>query len=285
MSEPSKPPAPGSGWPPQLTAWERATNMPLIALALLFLIAYAVPILYPGLPEWTGAVVNAVYGLVWALYALDFAVRIVMAGKGNRFRFMYTHPLDLLMVALPFLRPLRVLRIIVLLTEVFRRHAESSKRFQAVFYVVTVTAMVLFVSSLAILDAERDAKGTQIADFGDALWWAVVTATTVGYGDTVPQTNEGKAVAAFLMFAAIGLVGLVSGSLASWFVDRVTSAEESTDRAEFAELQARLRRLEHQIGELHAVVVEERAPDSRAPRQRTEPAPDSESDLEAGPRS
>lgn len=242
-------------WPPQLTAWERATNLPLLALALLFLAAYAVPILYPGLPAWVGSAATAVYALVWAVYGADFAVRLAMAGRGNRWRFVYSHPLDLVMVLLPMLRPLRVVRIVVLLAEVFRRHAEASKRFQAVFYVVSVTGMILLVSSLAILDAERHASGTQVADFGDALWWSVVTATTVGYGDMVPQTVEGKAIAAFLMFAAIGLVGLVSGSLASWFVDRVSAAEETAERAEFIELRSRLERLERQLAEVHAVLV------------------------------
>jgi voltage-gated potassium channel len=249
------PPAGGRHWPPQLTAWERATNLPLFALALLFLIAYAVPILFPGHPAWIGSAATAVYFLVWLLYAADFVIRFAIAGPGHRFRFLYTHPLDLLMVLLPMLRPLRVLRMIVLLTEVFRRHAQATVRIKAAVYVTTITGMILLLSSLAILDAERGATGSQVADFGDALWWAVVTATTVGYGDMVPQTTEGKVIAGFLMFAAIGLVGLVSGSLASWFVDRVTAAEEQVERAEFTELRARLEYLETQLAEVHRAVV------------------------------
>jgi voltage-gated potassium channel len=257
--------APDHRWPPQLTAWERATNLPLLLLAVLFLVAYAVPILNPGLPGWAGAAANAVFALVWILYAADFVVRLAKAGNGNRIHFLVTHPLDLLMVLLPLLRPLRVVRIVVLLAEVFRRHAEATKRLQAAVYVVSVTGMILLVSSLAILDAERGGADSQVADFGDALWWSVVTASTVGYGDTVPQTAEGKAIAAFLMFAAIGLVGLVSGSLASWFVDRVSAAEETAERAEFAELRARLERMERQIAELHAALVP--GPDLPAPRE------------------
>jgi voltage-gated potassium channel len=271
MPEPPTPPARDPQWPPQLTAWERATHLPLLALAMLFLVAYAVPILFPGAPAWVETAATGVYAMVWVLYAMDYAVRLRIAGPGRRLRFIYTHPLDLLMVALPMLRPLRVVRIVVLLAEVFRRHAEASKRFQAVCYVVTVTGMILLVSSLAILDAERGAEGSQVSDFGDALWWSVVTATTVGYGDTVPQTGEGKAVAAFLMFAAIGLVGLVSGSLASWFVDRVTAADESTERAEFKELRERLERVERQLAEIHAVLVRDGAPAGPVPPQRREP--------------
>jgi voltage-gated potassium channel len=275
MPGPPTPPARDPQWPPQLTAWERATHLPLLALAMLFLIAYAVPILFPGLPAWVGTAATGVHFAVWLLYALDYAVRLVMAGRGSRLRFVYSHPLDLAMVALPMLRPLRVVRIVVLLAEVFRRHAEASRRFQAVFYVVTVTSMILLVSSLAILDAERGAPGSQVSDFGDALWWSVVTATTVGYGDTVPQTAEGKAIAAFLMFAAIGLVGLVSGSLASWFVDRVSAADESTERAEFTELRERLERVERQLAEVHAVLVGDSAPAGHVPPQRREPETES----------
>jgi voltage-gated potassium channel len=254
MSGPSPPSAPGQ-WPPQLTAWERATNLPLFALALLFLVAYAVPILDPGLPAWVGSAATAVYFLVWAVYAVDYAVRFAMAGRGNRVRFVYTHPLDLLMVLLPMLRPLRVLRMVILVVEVFRRHSQATKRLKAAVYVVSITGMILLVSSLAVLDAERGVPGSQVDDFGDAVWWSVVTASTVGYGDTVPQTVEGRVVAAFLMFAAIGLVGLVSGSLASWFVDRVSAADEDAERVNFAELRTRMDRMERQLAEIHAALV------------------------------
>ncbi|HEX2143035.1 MAG TPA: potassium channel family protein [Glycomyces sp.] len=254
---PENPPPPtlDPRWPPQLTAWERATNLPLFALALLFLGAYATPILYPGLPAWGHTIAKTVNVVVWVLYAADYIARLRMAGKGNRFRFVRSHPLDLLMVLLPMIRPLRVLRMVVLLVEVFRRQAQTTQRVKAAVYVFSVTGMILLVSSLAILDAERGARDPQVADFGDALWWAVVTASTVGYGDMVPQTTEGKIIAAFLMFAAIGLVGLVSGSLASWFVDRVTAAQGNVERAESAELRARLERLEAQLAEIHGAVV------------------------------
>lgn len=263
-------------WPPQLTAWERATHMPLLALALLFLVAFAVPILYPGIPGWARTAATGVYVLVWLVYAIDFAIRLKMAGRGNRLRFIVTHPLDLIMVLLPLLRPLRVVRIVVLLTEVFRRHAEASKRFQAAFYVVTVTTMILLIASLAILDAERDVRGTQIAGFSDALWWSIVTTTTVGYGDMVPQTTEGRAIAAFLMFAGIGLFGLVSGSLASWFVDRVSSPGETAERAEVSELRERMERMEHQLAEIHEVLVRDASSADRPPEDRTESRSDAE---------
>ncbi len=84
-----------------------------------------------------------------------------------------------------------------------------------------------------------------------------MTASTVGYGDLVPQSAAGQIVAGMLMFAGIGLVGLVSGSLASWFVDRVGIQGTEADRSEVAELSERLAVLETQIAEIHAVLVDD----------------------------
>lgn len=229
--------------------------MPLFTLAVLFLAAYAVPILYPDLPRWTDDLAKYINYGVYVLFAFDYAVRLKLAGKGSRWRFVYTHPLDLIMVLIPLARPLRLVRMVLVLIEVISRHARSSLRTRAGVYITGVTMMILLVSSLAILDAEREAGGTQITNFGDAVWWSVVTASTVGYGDYVPQTATGRMIATILMFAAIGLVGLVSGSLASWFVDRVASGGEAEDRAEKVELDRRLAAVETQVAEIHAVLV------------------------------
>jgi len=60
-----------------------------------------------------------------------------------------------------------------------------------------------------------------ITTFGDSLWWTVTTISTVGYGDRYPVTVEGRIVAAVLMVAGIALLGVVTASIASWFVDTV----------------------------------------------------------------
>src|SRR5450759_4660981 len=81
------------------------------------------------------------------------------------------------------------------------------------------TSLILFVASLAVLDAERGAKSATITTFGDALWWAMTTVTTVGYGDRYPITTQGRFIAGGLMLGGIALLGIVTASLASWLLD------------------------------------------------------------------
>ena len=70
---------------------------------------------------------------------------------------------------------------------------------------------------------ERDAGG--VSSFGDALWWAVVTATTVGYGDLSPVTSTGRVIAVVLMFVGIGVIGAFTATIASWFIEQEHMAD------------------------------------------------------------
>lgn len=76
------------------------------------------------------------------------------------------------------------------------------------------TGLVIFCAALTVLDAERG-HGGNIQTFGDALWWAIVTMSTVGYGDKFPVTTEGRFVGVGLMLAGIALLGIVTASVAS----------------------------------------------------------------------
>ena len=221
---------------PALTRWERATEVPLVALAVAFLAAYAWPVLDPRLGRpWTFVCASVVW-LAWVLFATDYAVRLVQAG--NRRHWFLTHLLDLAVIALPLLRPLRLLRL-VSLVRVINRTASSSLRGRVGLYVGVGSTLMGFVASVAVLDAERDAPGARITTFADATWWAATTMTTVGYGDLYPVTATGAWIAVGLMIAGLALLGAVSASLASWLVESVTASTveelgEQDDRADDA---------------------------------------------------
>jgi len=208
--------------------WEQAANWPLTAAAVIFLAAYAWPILEPNLARPWPYVCEILTSATWGAFAVDYAVRLTLSR--SRWRFVRQNLLDLAIVTLPLLRPLRLLRLVTLLS-VLNRTGGGSLRGRVAVYVAGSTVLVLFVASLAVLDAERGEAASNVATFGDAVWWAVTTVTTVGYGDQFPVTSTGRFIAGALMLCGIALLGVVTGSIASWLLDRVREVEEESQAA------------------------------------------------------
>jgi voltage-gated potassium channel len=136
--------------------------------------------------------------VIWVLFGVEFLTRIYLAE--HRGRYVWRHVPDVLMLALPVLRPLRLVRLLVLMRMINRR-ATASLRGRVAAYVVASAGLVLFCASLAVLEAERHNPGANITSFSDAVWWASATMTTVGYGDRYPTTTSGRAVGFGLMLA------------------------------------------------------------------------------------
>jgi voltage-gated potassium channel len=134
--------------------------------------------------------------------------------------------LDLIIVVVPFFRPLRLLRLFrvgVVFAEVLRR-ARSILTHNGFHFVVLAAAALVLVSDGLVTIAERNAKGANIHDFGQGLWWPITTVTTVGYGDRYPTTSLGQGVAVFLMLVGIGLIGVLTATIASYFVQERANA-------------------------------------------------------------
>lgn len=233
--------------------WEVAAEWPLTAAAVAFLAAYAWPILAPDLPARWATACQLVTTVTWAAFAVDYLARVVLSRR--RWAFLRGHLLDLVVVALPLLRPLRLLRLLALLG-VLNRYAGGSLRGRVAVYVAGATALVLFVASLAMLDAERSVQGANITDYGDALWWAATTVTTVGYGDRYPTTGTGRLIAAGLMLCGIALLGVVTATLASWLVQRVSEVEEASQSATRHDIEA----LTTQVEALRAALAVHKPP-------------------------
>jgi voltage-gated potassium channel len=215
--------------------WETRVELPLTLAAVLFLIAYAWPILDPDLPgSWQRAFLALTWA-TWAVFAFDYLARLLLSEQ--RRLFVRQNVFDLVIVAVPLLRPLRLLRLVTLLN-VLNRHAGSRLRGRLVTYAVGGTVLVVLVGSLAVLDAESGTDGSNITTYGDAVWWALTTITTVGYGDQFPVTPAGRAVACGLMLAGIALLGTVTATLASWLVERVTEQAEVEQAATRRDVEA-----------------------------------------------
>ena len=235
-------------------SWEDWADVPLTITAVVFLIAYAAPILRPDLGAPLPTICRFVTWVAWALFVVDYPTRLILSR--DRVAFVRGNLLDLAVVVLPLLRPLRLLRLITLLS-VLNRYAGGSMRGRVAVYVAGATSLVLFVASLAVLDAERGTKGATITTFGDAAWWAFTTVTTVGYGDRYPITGQGRFIAGGLMLAGIALLGIVTASLASWLIDKVREVEEHTQaatRADVVALTVEVRALRQELAERAPVI-------------------------------
>jgi len=228
---------------PAVDRWEHRSEWPLAGAAVVFLVAYAWPILDEQVPHgWRSACRIAGY-VIWAIFVADYLVRIRLAR--DRSRYVFRHVPDLMVVALPVLRPLRLLRLVMLLRMV-NRSATDSLRGRVAVYVAGAAVLLVFTASLAELDAERHHAHANITGFGDAWWWAMTTVTTVGYGDRYPVTTQGRIVAVGLMLGGIALIGVITAALASWLIERVRDVEQDAQAAtrhDIAELSARLDQL------------------------------------------
>jgi voltage-gated potassium channel len=98
----------------------------------------------------------------------------------------------------------------------------------AVFITIFLTILVLTVASVLVLQFESKSPEANITTGGDALWYAIVTITTVGYGDFYPVTTAGRITAVFIMFMGVGIIGALASILASLLVAPSSSAEESS---------------------------------------------------------
>ncbi|MFF9204527.1 potassium channel family protein [Streptomyces sp. NPDC014986] len=231
------------------TRWERHTQGPLLALAVLFAIAYAYPIVDPDAPGALLTACHAVNWGVWAAFALDYAVRLWLSE--DRTDFVRRNPLALLAVVLPLLQPLRLLRLVSLLLLAGQR-ARLASQIRVTTYVAGCCLGLLVFGALAVLEVERGRPGASIRTLGDAAWWAFTTMTTVGYGDMAPTTGLGRVLAIGLMLSGIALLGVVTANIAAWFISRfeMDDAEERRQTAAIEALTEEVRALRGEVAAL-----------------------------------
>jgi voltage-gated potassium channel len=229
--------------------YEELSQWPLVALAVLFVAAYAWGVLRPDLPHPLLTVLRVVTVVAWPVFLGDYLLRLCLAER--RWRFVRQNWVDGLAVLLPLLRPLRVVSL-VRVARVLDRRLTSTLHGRVAAYVTLTASLVVFMASLAVYDAERGVPGASITDYGDAVWWAVTTITTVGYGDEYPVSGEGRLVAVLLMVGGIALLGVVTAAVASWFVGRVTEAAQAQDDEDDAALRAEVRALAEEVRRLRA---------------------------------
>jgi voltage-gated potassium channel len=211
---------------------------------------------------------------IWATFLAEYLTRLLLAP--NRLWFIAHHPFDLVLVIIPVLRPLRLLRSVRLIraARLARIGAAAGRTVKesrvplanrAALLAAGSAAILVTAAAVMVLDAERAAPKANITGFGDALWWAMATVTTDGYGDLYPVTAAGRAIGAVLMIAGVGIFGVVAASAAAWFI----SAEEQRAGPPAQDTSA----LTAEISALRREVRELRGQIQARPVEHTEPRP------------
>lgn len=198
-------------------------NLVIMVLSIYVLIAIIVDTLVK-LPDNIHELLQIIDDAICIVFLIDFFKRFFRAE--NKLAFMKWGWIDLVssIPALPFVRFGRLFRLIRLfrimrafrsikvLTEyVFRNRVQGTMS-----AVTIVTLLVVIFSSISILMVEND-PASNIKTAEDAIWWSLVTVTTVGYGDKFPVTTEGRIIGTLLMFVGVGLFGTFTAYVASWF--------------------------------------------------------------------
>jgi len=209
-----------------LERFERATELPLLLLAVAMVPLTVVP-LVTDLQPTADSAVDLVDWIIWAAFGAELVIGTYLDDR--RPNFLLRHWYDVLIVGISFpaafsyLRTLRVLRLLRLLRTVplvarILIGVHSVLRRRGLQYVILVGAAAIFGSAGCVYFAERGNGGT-IDDYGTALWWAMTTVTTVGYGDTVPTSPVGRGTAVLLMVVGISFFSWVTANIAAFLVE------------------------------------------------------------------
>ena len=190
-------------------------NWSLTFLALAFLFAYSYPAFVVEVSPSSQSILDGIQWVSWVAFAADLLFGIYKSS--DKAQFLKKHPLEILAVVLPFLRPLRLLRFISFGTLVFEK-VNLGKSIAITFKVIVTALFLTYLAGIEITMAERGKPGATIESIGDGFWWAITTLTTGGYGDIYPTTTEGRFIAVGLMISGICVLGFISATVAAWFV-------------------------------------------------------------------
>lgn len=204
--------------------------------------------------------------IIWGIFTVDYVTRFIISKEKKKF---FKENIFDLIAIIPFNEALSLFRV----SRLFRvarlarlsRLAKGLRLFRALgflgilkkrldkflhtngfIYVLYSAGALILLSSFAISFLENKT-------FGDALWWSIVTTTTVGYGDISPATPAGRVIAVILMIFGIGLIGMLTGTITTYFTSSKNQSENNSETNCSALFEIAKTMDEKQVAELIAI--------------------------------
>ena len=231
-----------------LAAWEERSSRPMFVASVLYLLAFAAPIMSTRIQEPYDGYLNILQLILWGLFAADYCIRLYLAPR--RLYFITHNLMNLAIVLLPAWRIVSFLAMIHLTAN--RQYKRLSELAMKLF---GYTAIFIIMFALAIYSVESSEPGSMIRDLPTAYWWTFTTLATVGYGDVYPITGIGRVIAVVVMLYGVGMVAVATGALASWIIEKIGGREEQ----EYPATKADVDDLRQEISELRALLAREYA--------------------------
>ena len=231
-----------------LAAWEERSSTPMFVASVLYLLAFAAPIMSTRIQEPYDGYLNILQLILWGLFAADYCIRLYLAPR--RLYFITHNLMNLAIVLLPAWRIVSFLAMIYMTAN--RQYKRLSELAVKLF---GYTAIFIIMFALAIYSVESSEPGAMIRDLPTAYWWTFTTLATVGYGDVYPVTGIGRVIAVVVMLYGVGMVAVATGALASWIIEKIGGREEQ----EYPATKADVDDLRQEISELRALLAREYA--------------------------
>lgn len=226
-----------------LDGYTRRVSPLLSLLALVYLATFSIQAIWYQPQETWFQWMNTFSLALWVLFAVDLLFRFLMSTAKRHF--FQRNWLDTITVVVPQFRALRALRAFTANGVISKKTGLISSG--GLTSAALAALLVVWIGSVMVLNAERGAPNAEIVNIADAVWWAFETVTTVGYGDFVPVTWNGRALAVLVMLVGISVLGIVTASLSAALVKRT---HKGPDRVE--EVLKELEHLKQMVARLEA---------------------------------
>lgn len=210
------------------------------ALILISIVTFSMETI-PDLEPQTRSILHAVETFCVIIFTIEYLLRIYVANQKLKFIFSFFGIIDFLAI-LPFylafgidLRSLRALRFLRLFRvfklvrynramNQFTRAIKSAK--EQIFLFIFITLILIYFAAVGIYYFENEAQPEHFSSIFDSLWWAIITLTTVGYGDVYPITIGGKMFTFFILMIGLGIVAIPTGIISSALTKSVDTKDE-----------------------------------------------------------